>query len=248
MHYQIKSFTLRNTTTLNYEILKQNWIFKQEMMVEMICKRSVGGSSEGLINESLSRSFKRQIHQIFMHGLMKQTQPIGSKHWIIQQWLGWLWQKCKWPDITVYAHWTVYDWCCLTRCILNIKTLHVEFVPQYAEFLRDFSWRCCVDFINPFSVSKHSEVFLWAELSWRQKESPERFTNATGEVCSLSITGEIQVLPAYVRSLTHSTKRFTLTDETRSADPHTLLLKGWTIWQESSDSNVYSLDKLTVSI
>ncbi len=73
-----------------------------------------------------------------------------------------------------------------------------------------------MDFIDPFSVSKHCEVFLWAELSWRQKESPERFTNATGEVWSLSITGEIQALPAYVRSLTHSTKRFTLTDETRS--------------------------------
>ncbi len=28
-----------------------------------------------------------------------------------------------------------------------------------------------MDFIDPFSVSKHCEVFLWAELSWRQKES-----------------------------------------------------------------------------
>ncbi len=35
--------------------------------------------------------------------------------------------------------------CCLTNCILNIKTLHFEFLPQYAEFLSvarfDFSWR-----------------------------------------------------------------------------------------------------------
>ncbi len=33
--------------------------------------------------------------------------------------------------------------------------------------------------IGPFSVSKHRDVFLWAELSWRQKDSPDRFTNAS---------------------------------------------------------------------
>ncbi len=47
-------------------------------------------------------------------------------------------------------------------------------------------------------------------------------------------------------------KILTLPDETRLADPHTLLLKGWTIWQDSlrlSDSHtVYSKDKLAVSI
>ncbi len=62
----------------------------------------------------------------------------------------------------------------------------------------------------------------------------------------LTITGEIQILPVYVRSLTvrdHDCylKRLTLTDEIRLADPHMLLLKGWTIWQDSlrlSDSHL----------
>ncbi len=27
------------------------------------------------------------------------------------------------------------EWCCLTNCILNIKTFHFEFWPQYAKFL-----------------------------------------------------------------------------------------------------------------
>ncbi len=39
--------------------------------------------------------------------------------------------------------------------------------------------------LDPFSVSKYSDVFLWAELSWRQKESPDRFTNASYEVFKL---------------------------------------------------------------
>ncbi len=53
IHYQIKSFTLKNTTTLNYEILLIIIIFliyKQEMMVEIIffneIKTPVGASSE----------------------------------------------------------------------------------------------------------------------------------------------------------------------------------------------------------
>ncbi len=37
--------------------------------------------------------------------------------------------------------------------------------------------------IDPFSVSKHCDVFLWAELSWRQKDSTDHFTNASYEVC-----------------------------------------------------------------
>ncbi len=45
------------------------------MMVEIILfneiKTPVGASSERLMSESLSRSFKRLIHQMFMHGLMK---------------------------------------------------------------------------------------------------------------------------------------------------------------------------------
>ncbi len=82
--------------------------------------------------------------------------------------------------------------------------------------------------LDPFSVSKYSDVFLWAELSWRQKESPDRFTNTSYEVFKLvflTITGEIQILPAYIRSLTARDrdcylKMLTLTDEPRLADPH----------------------------
>ncbi len=109
--------------------------------------------------------------------------------------------------------------------------------------------------IDPFSVSKHCDVFMWAELSWRQKDSSDHFTNASYKVCLacffLTITGEIPSLPAYVRSLTvwdrnSYLKRLTLTDETRLADPHTLLLKGWTIWQDSlrlSDSHLTCIVK-----
>ncbi len=67
-----------------------------------------------------------------------------------------------------------------------------------------------------------------------------------------TITEEIQILPAYVRSLTvrdHDCylKRLTLTDETRLAKPYTLTqslddLKGFLT------SNLYSKDKFTVSI
>ncbi len=41
----------------------------------------------------------------------------------------------------------------------------------------------CRSSIDPFSVSKYCDVFLWAELSWRQKDSPDRFTNTSYEVC-----------------------------------------------------------------
>ncbi len=34
-----------------------------------------------------------------------------------------------------------------------------------------------------FSVSKHCDIFLWAELRWRQKDPPDRFTYASYEVC-----------------------------------------------------------------
>ncbi len=87
--------------------------------------------------------------------------------------------------------------------------------------------------IDHFSVNKHCDVFLRVELSWSQKYSSVRFTNTSCEVCQLvflTITGEIQILPAYERSHTIQDcdcylKRFILTDETRLADPHTLLLK-----------------------
>ncbi len=35
---------------------------------------------------------------------------------------------------------------------------------------------------TPYSVSKHCDVFLWAELRWKQKDYPDCFTNASYEV------------------------------------------------------------------
>ncbi len=94
------------------------------MMVEIILfneiKTPVGASSERLMSESLSRSFKRFVHtadssDVYAWANETLTQLIRSKHWIIQQWIGWLlWDvlwfslKCKWPNIIVFAHWTVY--------------------------------------------------------------------------------------------------------------------------------------------
>ncbi len=37
--------------------------------------------------------------------------------------------------------------------------------------------------IDQFHVSKHCDVFLWAELRWWQKDPAERFTNTSYEVC-----------------------------------------------------------------
>ncbi len=64
------------------------------------------------------------------------------------------------------------------------------------------------------------------------------FTNANYEVCLLvflTISGENQILPAYVRSLTvqdHDCylNKLTLTDEIRLADP---AFKGWTHYRET---------------
>ncbi len=94
------------------------------MMVEMIffneIKTPVCASSERLMSESLSRSFKRFVQtadssDVYAWANETLTQPIRSKHWIIQQWIGWLlWDalwfrlKCKWPNIIVFAHWNVY--------------------------------------------------------------------------------------------------------------------------------------------
>ncbi len=147
------------------------------MMVEIILfneiKTPVGASSERLTSESLSRSFKRFIQtadssDVYAWANETLTQPIRSKHWIIQQWIDWLlwdalWfrQKCKWPNIIVLLielfiellnsrNGENVEWCYLTNCILNIKTFHFEFLPQYAELLSvellsvarfDFSWR-----------------------------------------------------------------------------------------------------------
>ncbi len=56
-------------------------------------------------------------------------------------------------------------------------------------------FKACV--IYPFSVSKHCDLFLWAELGWRQKDPPDLNTNARYEVFYfyfLTITGEILIL------------------------------------------------------
>ncbi len=61
-------------------------------------------------------------------------------------------------------------------------------------------------YIDPFSVSKHCDIFLWAELRWRQKDSPDRFSDASYmkfvSLFLLTMTGENQILPTYIRSLT----------------------------------------------
>jgi len=36
-----------------------------------------------------------------------------------------------------------------------------------------------VQHIDPFSVGKHGDVFMWAELRWRQNNPSGRFTNAS---------------------------------------------------------------------
>ncbi len=84
--------------------------------------------------------------------------------------------------------------------------------------------------IDPFSVSKHCDDLLWAELSWRQKESPDRFTNASYEVCLFFNNNWRNSDFTCICKVTHCPcchdcylKRLTLTDETRLADPHTLL-------------------------
>ncbi len=39
--------------------------------------------------------------------------------------------------------------------------------------------------IDPFSVSKHSDIFPWVELRCRQKDSPDHFTNDSYEVSKI---------------------------------------------------------------
>ncbi len=96
-------------------------IHKQEMMAEMILfneiKTPVGASSELLMNEPLSRSFKRFVQttdssDVYAWANESLTQPIRSKHWIIQQLL--IAVRCAvvqpkmWPNIIVFAYLTVY--------------------------------------------------------------------------------------------------------------------------------------------
>ncbi len=58
-------------------------------------KTPVGASSERLMSESLSRSFKWFVQtadssDVCVWANETLTQPIRLKHWIIQQWIGWL--------------------------------------------------------------------------------------------------------------------------------------------------------------
>ncbi len=73
------------------------------MMVEMILlneiKTPVGASSERLMSESLSCSFKRFVQTADssdVHAWANETltQPIRSKHWVIQQWIGCCEMRC----------------------------------------------------------------------------------------------------------------------------------------------------------
>ncbi len=69
--------------------LKKKLIYKQEMMVEIILfnaiKTPVGASSELLMSESLSRSFKRFVQtadssDVYAWANEILTQPIHLKH------------------------------------------------------------------------------------------------------------------------------------------------------------------------
>ncbi len=90
------------------------------------------------------------------------------------------------------------------------------------------------DLIDPFSVSKHCDVFLWAELRWRQKESPDRLTNAKlwSLLACFTMTGENPILPAYVRSLTFRDrncylKRLNFNGRNQIGRPVHALKHGW---------------------
>ncbi len=121
-------------------------------------KTPVGASSERLMSESLSRSFKRfvkrQIHQMFMHRLMKlwlnwfiqNTESFSNESAVCYE------MRCvsaknvsdlillyllieRFIELLNIRNGENVEWCCLTCCILNIKTFHLKFLPQYAEFL-----------------------------------------------------------------------------------------------------------------
>ncbi len=82
--------------------------------------------------------------------------------------------------------------------------------------------------LDPFLLVNIVMFFCGRSLAGGRKSPLTTSPNASYEVCKLvflTITGEIQILPAYVRSLTardHDCylKMLTLTDEPRLADPH----------------------------
>ncbi len=81
-------------------------------------------------------------------------------------------------------------------------------------------------YIDPFSVSKHCDVFLWSGLRWRPKIPLTTSTMLAVKFVRffLTMTGENPILPEYVRSLTVQDldcylNKLILTDETRLAYP-----------------------------
>ncbi len=70
-------------------------------MVEIILcneiKMPVGASSERLMSDSLSRFVQTaDSSDVYAWANETLTQPIRSKHWIIQQWIGWLLWDALW--------------------------------------------------------------------------------------------------------------------------------------------------------
>ncbi len=133
----------------------------EEMILFNEMKMPVGASSERLMSESLRRFFNWQIHQMFMDGLwlnwfIQNTESFsnesdgcfemrcGSAKNISDLILLYLLIEPFIKLLNSHNGENV-EWCCLTNCILNIKTFHFGFLPQYAEFLSvacfDFSWR-----------------------------------------------------------------------------------------------------------
>ncbi len=99
-------------------------------------------------------SFKWQIHQMFMNGLMKLwlNRYVQNTESFSNESDGCFEMRCGDAKncselILLYLLIELFiellnshngenvEWCCLTNCILNIKTFHFEFWPQYAKFL-----------------------------------------------------------------------------------------------------------------
>ncbi len=91
-------------------------------MVEILLfneiKTPVGASSERLMSESLSHSFKRFVQaadssDVYTWANETLTQPIHSNTESFSNEsdgcfeMLWFRIKCKWPNIIVFAHWTV---------------------------------------------------------------------------------------------------------------------------------------------
>ncbi len=122
------------------------------------------------------------------------------------------------------------------------------------ELIEPFVWGWGERYCNNVKYVKNNAIFEPPSMRACSSTPPKQNQDFVKEHnrTPLTITGEIPIwIPAYVRSLTVRDrdcylKRLTLTDETRSADPHMLLLKRWTIWQDSlrlSDSHLTCIVK-----